>query len=92
MDNDDHDPFLEEILDGAMAPYLGQLPPEQLAMVRQVLRQEMREDATAMRLLSAARSRAVPKQSGDVLVEGAAAKDDPAEPGRVVAFPRRRSG
>lgn len=90
-DADEQDPFLEEILDGAMAAYVGRMPAEQLATMRRVLREEMREDATAMRLVSAARPRAAPKQSGDVPAEGAATAAAAAEPARVVPL-RRRSG
>lgn len=92
MHDAEQDPFLEEILDEAMSPYLGQLPPETLAMMRGVLREEMLADPAALRLLSAARPRAVPKQSGDVAAAGGAPIAEPGRGGRVVPLRKRQAG
>lgn len=92
MNNGEKEAFLQEILDEAMAPYRGRLPEAQLQMMRRVLEAEMREDATAMRLLSAARPRTAPHRSGDVPVEGAT----PIEPGEksadIVPLRKRSAG
>lgn len=92
MDDDERDRFLEETLDEAMAPYRNVVPAAHLAVMRGVLREEMLADPTALRLLSAARPRAVPKQSGDVPVEGAAAQDTPGAAGKVLPLRKRQAG
>jgi len=91
-DDDEKDPFFEDTLDEAMADLQGKIPPEQFAMIRGVLREEMREDATAMRLLGAARPRAVPKQSGDRPASGAGGVEPPGPPAAVMPLRRRTGG
>jgi hypothetical protein len=96
MDDDERERFLEETLDEAMAPYRNLVPATQLAVMRSTLREEMLADPTALRLLSAARPRAVPKQSGDVPVEGSATQDaarDGAGPaGKLLPLRKRQAG
>jgi hypothetical protein len=90
--NDAEESFLQEILDEVMAPYRGRLPEEQLQMLRRVLEEEMREDAAAARLLSAARPRTVPQRSGEVPAESATPAEPGERPAEVVPLPKRSAG
>jgi hypothetical protein len=92
MNDGETDAFLQEILDEAMAPYRGRVPEEQLEMMRRVLKEEMREDATAMRLLSAARPRSVPHRSGDVPVESATPAEAEERSAEIVPLRKRSAG
>lgn len=92
MNNGEKEAFLQEILDEAMAPYRGRLPEKQLQMMRRVLEEEMREDAAAMRLLSAARPRSVPHRSGDVPVESAIPAGEEERSADIVPLHKRSAG
>lgn len=92
MDDDERAQFLEGILDEAVAPYRKLVPREQLEAMRGALREELLADATAGRLLSAARPRAVPKRSGEVGVDEPKKGEEAAQGGQVVPLRKRQIG
>lgn len=92
MNDGEKEDFLQEILDEVMAPYRGRLPEEQLQMMRRVLQEEMREDATAVTLLAAARPRSVPHRSGDVPVESATPAEKEERSAEIVPLHKRSAG
>lgn len=92
MNDGEKEDFLQKILDEVMAPYRGCLPEEQLQMMRRVLQEEMREDATAVALLAAARPRSVPHRSGDVPVEGAPSAAQEERSADIVPLHKRSAG
>ncbi|XXX77807.1 hypothetical protein WMF30_03405 [Sorangium sp. So ce134] len=73
------DPFLDEVVERALAPYRGIAPRELLETMREMLVEALTEDEVGRDLLERARPRAAPLGSGIESREGAPA-------------PRRKAG
>ncbi len=59
------DPWIAARIDAVVAPYVGRLPPDEVAWMREQLAETLASDATAAELLDRARPAAV-EQSGEV--------------------------
>ncbi|AUX24984.1 uncharacterized protein SOCEGT47_055250 [Sorangium cellulosum] len=70
------DPFLDEVVERALAPYRGVAQPELLEIMRELLVEALTEDEVGRDLVERARPRAAP------LGSGVQARDGGAEPGR----------
>ncbi len=61
------DPWIRAQIDAAVAPYVGRLPAEEIAWMRERLAETLASEPGAADLLKRARPRAVVEQSGEVL-------------------------
>jgi hypothetical protein len=66
----DDDPFLKDLIDDALLPYVSVLTPDELRFLREELADAARFHPVAARLLKAARPDPKVERSGDVAVEG----------------------
>ena len=74
-------PFLDEVVEKALAPYRDSLPEEALEAMRQVLGDVLATEPLACQLVSRARPRKVPLQSGDQPTAGVSATGVPEKRG-----------
>lgn len=81
------DPFLDEVVEEALAPYRAALSEDLLEAMRRVLEDTLATEPLARQLLSRARPRAVPLQSGDQPTDAQGQ-----EPGDVAAAGGRATG
>ncbi len=93
-EEEEMDPFMEEIVDEAMEDYQAMLPAPYLEAMRQVLRDEIREDPAMMELLNAARPRVTPERSSAEEKPTVSAGQGAAKKGqqKVVPFRKRNAG
>ena len=63
------DPWIRSQIDAAVAPYVGRLPAEEIAWMREQLAETLASEPQAADLLRRARPRAAVEQSGEVTVK-----------------------
>lgn len=76
--DDPPDPFMEEVLANALAPYEGLVPPEVLATMRHLLEDALTTDRLGAELYARAKPRPIPLESGAVDKSG-----NPVEPAEL---------
>ncbi|MEJ7729869.1 MAG: hypothetical protein WKG00_11675 [Polyangiaceae bacterium] len=66
--DDSPDPFMDEVLDRAVAPYVSLVPPDVLELMRDALREDLLANPTSAKLINRLRPRPELAQSDDVEV------------------------
>lgn len=85
--DEEDDPYLEDVLDDAIGPLAGLLPPLEQGWLREALRDAVKDDPTLAELYAAARPRVIPQRSGEEDAHPEAAARDAKAP--VVAAKRK---
>jgi hypothetical protein len=88
-DEDEPDPFLERLIDETIGPLARLLDAEDLAILRSLLRDDVKDDPELSKLYRAARPRTPELHSHEERTDPSAA--DPPEGAEVLPF-RRRGG
>lgn len=88
-DDDESEPYLEEVINDAIGPVAALLPAAELALLRQTLRDAVKDDPDLRSLYRAARPRPVPVATTVAPSEAHAAPEPRAAP---AARTRRKGG